>query len=144
MAEISLVTRAAAQTLEQGGTVAASGASAMVQTLLWLMVVVGLILALAWLARRVGGVHFQNAAGLKMLSVLAVGNKEKIALVQAGDKQLLIGIAPGGINTLHVFDEPVQALPAAASPLSCVAGADDGSASLFQQLLAKAVARKHP
>ena len=28
-------------------------------------------------------------------------------LIQAGDKQILIGVSPGRINTLHVFEEPV-------------------------------------
>jgi flagellar protein FliO/FliZ len=144
MAETSLITRAA-QGAETGSTLASSGAGALGQTLLWLLVVVGLILALAWLAKRVGGVHFQNAAGMKMLSVLPVGNKEKIALVQVGDKQLLIGIAPGRVSTLHVFDEPVTGFtpsPAVSSVNQSNPDSDNSSLPTFQQILLSALSRK--
>ncbi|MBU2097773.1 MAG: flagellar biosynthetic protein FliO [Gammaproteobacteria bacterium] len=136
MAETSLVTRAA-QSAEQSSTFVGNGASALGQTLLWLIVVVGLILLMAWLAKRLGGVHFQNAAGIKMLSVLSVGNKEKIALVQVGDQQLLIGIAPGRVSTLHVFDEPVSGV----AQQSVDAGGPHGSQK-FQQILLSSLTRK--
>jgi flagellar protein FliO/FliZ len=144
MAETSAITRAA-QGLQPDSVLGSTGASAIGQTLLWLIVVVGLILVLAWLAKRLGGANFQNAAGMKMLSVLAVGNKEKIALVQVGEKQLLIGIAPGSVRTLHVFDESVNTLltqqkasvtehPDASSP--------DSQTQTFQQILVKSLTRK--
>lgn len=144
MSEASIVTRAA-QTAEQGGAFAGSGASALAQTFLWLLVVVGLILMLAWLAKRLGGVHFRNAAGMKMLSVLAVGNKEKIALVQVGEQQLLLGIAPGRVTTLHVFDEPVTgvsgSLQLPSDPVSDER-ADGAAVQKFQQTLINSLARK--
>lgn len=144
MAEPSLVTRAA-QSAEQGSAFVGTGASALGQTLLWLIVVVGLILLLAWLAKRLGGVHFQNAAGIKMLSMLPVGHKEKIALIQVGEKQLLIGIAPGRVNTLHVFEEPVSGLTPQLkipSEITPDAGADASKAQKFQQILVSSLARK--
>ena len=141
MAENSLVTRAA-QSAEQGSAFVGTGASALGQTLLWLIVVVALILLLAWLARRLGGMHFQNVAGIKMLSVLAVGNKEKIALVQVGDKQLLIGVAPGRVNTLHVFDEPVSGLTTTSSPARAGDGEEGAASQKFQQILVNSLTRK--
>lgn len=83
------------------------GTTALGQTLLWLLVVIALILLLAWLAKRIGGIQMQNAGAIKVLSILPVGNKERIALVQVGDKQLLIGIAPGRVNTLHTFEQAI-------------------------------------
>lgn len=144
MAEASLVTRAA-QSAEQGSAFVGTGASALGQTFLWLIVVVGLILLLAWLAKRLGGVHFQNAAGIKMLSVLPVGNKEKIALVQVGDQQLLIGIAPGRVNTLHVFEEPVAGLtplPGSSTKNPADNTADGSAPQTFQQVLLSSLTRK--
>lgn len=144
MAEPSLITRAA-QGAEPVATLSSTGASALGQTLLWLIVVVGLILVLAWLAKRLGGVHFQNAAGIKMLSVLPVGNKEKIALVQVGDKQLLIGITAASVNTLHVFDEPVRVLTpvekSGAAEASGIAG-NDAPIQTFQQIMLNTLTRK--
>ena len=144
MSEASIVTRAA-QTAEQGSAFTGAGASALAQTFLWLLVVVGLILLLAWLAKRLGGVHFRNTAGMKMLSVLAVGNKEKIALVQVGEQQLLLGIAPGRVTTLHVFDEPVTGVSASLQMPSAPAFDEqtEGSAvQKFQQALINSLARK--
>lgn len=144
MAEASIVTRAA-QNAEQGSAFVSTGASALAQTFLWLMVVVGLILLLAWLAKRLGGVHLQNAAGMKMLSILPVGNKEKVALIQVGEQQLLIGIAPGRVTTLHVFDEPVTGLPKS-SPHSAETNpgevTDESAAQKFQQVLLNSLTRK--
>lgn len=136
MAEASLITRAA-QSAEQGSTFVGTGASALGQTMLWLLVVVGLILLLAWIAKRLGGAHFQTAAGIKMLSVLPVGNKEKIALVQVGEQQLLIGIAPGRVNTLHVFDEAISSVV----QQSADAGATP-SPQNFRQILVSSLTRK--
>ncbi|MDO9519538.1 MAG: flagellar biosynthetic protein FliO [Pseudohongiella sp.] len=144
MAETSLITRAA-QGAEPAAGIVGSGASALGQTLLWLIVVVGLILALAWLAKRLGGVHFQNAAGMKVLSTLPVGSKEKIAVVQVGDKQFLIGIAPGRVSALHVFEEPVNGLSAMSkvpAANECDSDAEHSSLQSFQQILVSTLSRK--
>ncbi len=34
-------------------------------------------------------------------------SEERVVLVQVGKQQLLIGVAPGRVSTLHVLDEPV-------------------------------------
>ena len=70
-----------------------------------LMLVIALILLMAWLYRRVG----QGALGLgsviRIVSAVSLGNRDRIALVEVGDKFILLGISPGRINSLHVFDE---------------------------------------
>ena len=40
-------------------------------------------------------------------------------LLQVGSTQLLVGVAPGQINALHVLAEPIAA-PPAATPLESV------------------------
>ncbi len=102
----------------------------MAETTLWLMLVVGLILALAWFAKRFGGVQFRHHGSLKLLSALPLGNREKVVLMQAGDKYLLLGVTPSQINTLHVFDELPQEICASANKQT-LANAGTG----FQQLL---------
>lgn len=79
----------------------------MAETLVWLLVIVGIIVLLGWAVRRFTNIGPQGAGGMRVLSALPVGNRERIALVQVGDRQLLIGIAPGRVNTLHVFDEKI-------------------------------------
>ena len=74
------------------------------------MLVIALILAIAWLYRRVG----QGALGLgsviRIVSAVSLGNRDRIALVEVGDKFILLGISPGRINSLHVFDEEFKSM----------------------------------
>ena len=121
------------QATESAGLLANGGFSALAETALWLMLVVGLILLLAWMAKRLGGARFGQQGSVRLLSALPVGNREKIVLVQAGDKFLLLGVTPSQVNTLHVFDEMPRDL-SAASLQSQPAGERNKSAS-FQQLL---------
>ncbi|TFH73340.1 flagellar biosynthetic protein FliO [Gammaproteobacteria bacterium LSUCC0112] len=127
----------ASDSLEPVSIIGAGGANALGQTLLWLVVVVGLILLLAWLAKRLGGLQLQNAGAIKVLSMMPVGNKERIALVQVGDKQILIGIAPGRVNTLHVFEHAVINTEQAEDAGISVSGKQS-----FQQILINTVTGK--
>jgi hypothetical protein len=48
---------------------------------------------------------------IEILADVAVGAKERAVLVQVGRQQLLLGVAPGRVNTLHVLTEPVTTTP---------------------------------
>jgi len=91
----------------------------MAMTSLWqltlgMLLVLGLILAIAWLLKRSG--RFQTAAGggLRILGGLSMGSRERVVLIQAGETQLLLGVAPGRVQTLHVLDQPLEARSATA------------------------------
>jgi flagellar protein FliO/FliZ len=80
-------------------------AGSLFSTTLSLALVLAVIFGLAWVLRwmqqgRVGGV-----GALRINAGIQVGPKEKMLLVQAGDRHLLIGVAPGHVQTLHVFDQ---------------------------------------
>lgn len=77
------------------------------QVTLWLVIVVLVILGSAWLLRRFGGGMFGGGQTIRILSATSLGGRDRLALVQVGEQQLLLGVSPGRINTLHVFDEPV-------------------------------------
>lgn len=79
----------------------------LVQVTLGLAAVLALILLLAWLVRRFGPLHAGGPGTVRLLGGVSLGQREKAVLVQVGDKQLLLGIAPGNVRTLHVFDAPV-------------------------------------
>lgn len=86
---------------------AAVGAGSLTQVTLSLLLVLGIVFAAAWVTRRMRGFgRFGNDA-LKVVTEVAVGTKERVVLVQVGKQQLLIGVAPGRVNTLHVLEEPV-------------------------------------
>jgi flagellar biosynthetic protein FliO len=75
---------------------------------LGLIVILGLIFSLAWLMRKMGYSHVSGQGQLKLLATMNLGQKEKIALIQVGQQQLLVGITTSQINTLHVLDESLK------------------------------------
>jgi flagellar protein FliO/FliZ len=74
---------------------------------LGLIAVIAIIFVCAWLVKRMNGLAGANSKAMRIVSVMSVGSRERIALIEVGDKQLLVGITPSAIRTLHVFDEPV-------------------------------------
>lgn len=74
------------------------------QILVSFLVVIGLILALAWLMRRTGRFGAENTRILKIIDSLSLGMREKIILVEVNDINIVVGIAPGHIRALHVFE----------------------------------------
>lgn len=79
----------------------------LMQVTLGLGAVVALILLLAWLVRRFGPMQRGGSATVRLIGGVSLGQRERAVLVQVGTKQLLLGVAPGNVRTLHVFDEPV-------------------------------------
>lgn len=79
---------------------------AVLQLILVLGFVVALILLLAWVAKRSIGIT-PGGRHMKILAGLPLGAREKVVLVQVGKEQLLLGVAPGRVNLLTRFDEPV-------------------------------------
>lgn len=84
--------------------------SSLLRLIIGLVVVIAAVVALAWFLRRFSGIT-QNADGqLRVLGGLAVGQRERIVLVQVGEEQLLVGVAPGRVQTLHVLEQPLAGL----------------------------------
>lgn len=74
---------------------------------LGLAAVIALIFGCAWLVRRMNGLAGLNSQLMKVVAVMNLGTRERIVLLDVGGKQILVGITPSTIRTLHVFDEPV-------------------------------------
>ena len=70
--------------------------------------VLAAIFALAWIVRRTRGMAGRAAAALDVLAEVRLGPKERAVLLKVGNTQLLIGVAPGSVSTLHVLEEPVD------------------------------------
>ena len=77
--------------------------------MLTLFMVVGLIFACGWLVKKWmnGQTGMAGQKHLKIISALPFGTRERIALIQVGDQQLVVGITAQSINTLHVLDTPI-------------------------------------
>ena len=90
-----------------------TGLGGLGEVTLALGVVLAAIFALAWLVRRVRAVA-GRAEALAVLAEVRIGPKERAVLLKVGAAQLLVGVAPGQVATLHVLAEPVQIGGAAA------------------------------
>lgn len=81
----------------------------MANLLLSLGLVVGIIFLLAWMVKRFNFIPQQNQGIIKIVSSLSVGSRDRIALIQVGEEQLLIALTPGKITKLHRLETPVEA-----------------------------------
>lgn len=73
------------------------------QAMLGLSLIIALLFLFAFLARKfLGGKGF-GQGGMKLLGGIALGPRERIVLVEAGDQWLVVGIVPGQIRTLHTM-----------------------------------------
>lgn len=77
------------------------------KAILGLIAVVALIFAIAWFVKRFTGLAVSNQQQMRIISAIPVGTKERIALIEVAEKQLLVGITQHNINLLHSFEEPV-------------------------------------
>lgn len=80
----------------------------LVQLLLGLLLVIGLIFLLAWLMRRVQRIVPRGGQVIKIVATQALGPRDRLVLVQVGGEQVLLGLTPGNITSLHVMQEPVH------------------------------------
>lgn len=87
---------------------APSGVASLGQVTLALGLVLALIFVAAWLMRRLRGFGKTGTGTLDIIADLPVGQKERAVLIRVGTQQVLIGVAPGRVTTLHVLDEPVS------------------------------------
>jgi flagellar protein FliO/FliZ len=54
------------------------------------------------------GLNRASTDALGVISTLPLGQKERAVLVRVGKQQILLGVAPGRVTTLHVLSEPVD------------------------------------
>jgi flagellar protein FliO/FliZ len=78
-----------------------------VQAMLALAFIVALLFALAFAGRKFLDGRAFGQGRLKLLGGLALGPRERIVLVEAGEDLLVVGIVPGQIRTLHRMKKPV-------------------------------------
>jgi flagellar protein FliO/FliZ len=75
--------------------------SGLLQMLAGLALVVGLIFASLWLLKKISAPRGATAGLLRVVAGTAVGPRERVVLVEIGDDWLVLGVAPGQVNTLH-------------------------------------------
>jgi flagellar protein FliO/FliZ len=68
-----------------------------------LVFVLAVFFAFVWLMRKTGHYHSVTAQQLQVIGGLSLGAKERVVLLQVGKKQILLGVSPGRVETLHVL-----------------------------------------
>jgi flagellar protein FliO/FliZ len=101
----------AQKSLATGGLPTSDLTSAAIRTVLGLAVVLALLGATAWVSRR-----FRVGAGLRgglieVVSGLSLGARERVVLIRVGGDQVLVGVSPSGMRTLHVLNQPPATNP---------------------------------
>ena len=82
-----------------------------------LVFVLGLMGVAVWVLRRIGIAPRAGSSHLKIISQLALGPRERVVVVEAGDRWLLLGVGAGGISRLGTLPK-AEMMPANAAPPS--------------------------
>ena len=70
------------------------------------VVVILLLVAVLVMLKRFNGVSGSISGDMRVVSSVSVGQRERAVLLQVGEQQILVGVGPGNVRTLHVFEEP--------------------------------------
>lgn len=104
----------AEQSLEQASLLAEGisplNAAGLFDVVIGLAFIVFLIFVLAFLFRKFGSSGVGMSGLIKVVAAMSLGGRDRIALISVGQKQMLLGISPGRIATLHVFEEALEEL----------------------------------
>ncbi len=93
---------------EIGSGTTVVGPSEIVNTALSLLLIVGAIMALAWLLNKLQGGRSHNGGLINVVASHALGAKERLLVVDVGGRQIVVGVTASQISTLHVLDEPLD------------------------------------
>lgn len=77
-----------------------SPTTGVIQILLALSFVIFLMLAIAWLIKRIGPGMIRQQLPMKVIGGMRIGNREKVMVIEVADQWLVLGITAQQINTL--------------------------------------------
>lgn len=111
-----------------------AGVDTILQVLFALLCVILLMVFLSVLIKKYNILPNSSSNQIKVISGLALNNKDKLLLVKVGTEHLLIGTSPGNINKLHTLknyseleDEPETGISAKGSFQSLFRSMGEGS-----------------
>lgn len=91
----------------QSGAVSAT--TGLLQIGLALAAVIALMLAAAWLMKRLGPIATNNRVAMKVVGGLSIGNRERIIVVEIADQWMVLGVTAQQITSLLTI--PKQEMP---------------------------------
>jgi len=99
-----------------------------------LAVVLALIVACAWLARRAGWLQAPSARLLRQIDQLSLGPRSHITVVAVQDSWLVLGVSAGQITLLHCLPAPTGPASAMPAPGASVAAPCSVFANVLQTI----------
>lgn len=87
----------------------AVSSGSMIQVIFSLLLVLAAIVFVAWILKRINMPQNVPGSALKVISGVAVGQRERVVLVEVNDTWLVVGVAPGQVTALHTM--PKNNLP---------------------------------
>lgn len=88
---------------------AAVSSGSIMQVIFSLLLVLAAVVLVAWLLKRINLPQQGAGSLLKVVGGVAVGQRERIVLLEVNDTWLVVGVAPGQVSALHSM--PKAALP---------------------------------
>lgn len=77
----------------------------LVQIIFSLLLVLAAIVLVVWVLKRMNVARQGSGNLLKVVGGVAIGQRERIVLVEVQDTWLVVGVGPGQIRTLHTFQK---------------------------------------
>ena len=103
-----------------------------VSLVMGMAVVLAVIAAIAWLMKRIAPRNYSTAGVLRVIAGTAVGQRERVVVVEVGATWLVLGVTPGSVNALHQMPRMTTDDPASAP-----ADEQRPFAAWFKQMLEK-------
>ena len=114
-AVVLMVLTTSSQAAAQSNKVAPS--TGLLQIFAALIFVIALMLALAWLFKRVGPLAHSQQLPMKLIGGLNLGHREKVIVVEVADQWLVLGVTPQQITKLAELEKRELAAPDTSGPI---------------------------
>ena len=83
---------------------AAPSPGGMLQVMVGLLLVLGVLVAVAWSMKKMGaGKHAGAAGAIKIVGGIGVGNRERILVVEVADQWIVVGVTATAISALSTM-----------------------------------------
>ena len=80
------------------------------------VLVICVLLAVLFLLKRFNGAGSSRSGQMRVIASLGLGQRERAVLIEVGNEQFLVGVAPGSVNMLHALPNPVRPATESAKP----------------------------
>jgi len=108
----SLLFSGAAFAAEQAGD---SMAVNLFKVLFGLLVVLAMMAGAAWLLKRFGVAKAAGGGTVKIIGGVSVGHRERVMVIEVADQWIVVGVAPGCVNSLATMARQEIAVPSVSS-----------------------------